>query len=468
VGVGQANLHGAEGSRLGAMRVVIARWSGPMPEASLPSRKVRPSHLPKVNYVPRIVGFGLVLVIVGSVLITQNAPLFRWGVLLLIGLAWPHIAYLRARRSAEQKRAEYLNMYVDAFLCGTLITSVQFRIWPGFLMLSGLCINDLAAGGVRLFLKGLGFVFLGIVFAALYTPVRFEPASSQVTVTLSAFGVLAYVVALGYYFNREARDLVRLKRILQDKNAELEEAHRKLRVAQADLIQSERMAALGKLAESVAHQVRNPAATIGGFAHRLQKTGGLDADAATAVEVILAEAKRLERIVVAVRDLTELPPPNRQPVAVEQVLDWVIQETREALPQVDMKKQVEPGLPDALADGALLRRAFLEVIANAGRAMPRGGEIVLAAYRQEDLIGVDIQDYGEGIAPNDLPQVFDPFFSTDPSASGLGLTIANRIISDLQGKIEIQSEVGIGTRVRIWLPTVSRLRPAEILRSLSH
>jgi len=359
-------------------------------------------------------------------------------------------------------------MYVDAFLCGTLITSVQFRIWPGFLMLSGLCINDLAAGGVRLFLKGLGFVVLGIMFAALYTPVRFEPASSQVTVTLSAFGVLAYVIALGYYFNREARDLVRLKRILQEKNAELEEAHRELRVAQADLIQSERMAALGKLADSVAHQVRNPAAIIGGFAHRLQKTGALDADAATAVEVILAETRRLERIVAAVRDLTELPPPNKQPVAVQQVLDWVIRETREALHQLEIKKQVAPGLPNVLADESLLRRAFIELIANAGRAMPRGGEIVLEAYRKEGLIGVEIQDHGEGIAPNNLPQIFDPFFSTDPSASGLGLTIANRIISDLQGKIEIQSEVGVGTRVSIWLPTVSQLRPAETLRSLSH
>lgn len=213
---------------------------------------------------------------------------------------------------------------------------------------------------------------------------------------------------------------------------------------------------LEKLATGIAHQVRNPVMTIGGFALRLQKRLAPDDTPQDWLKIILAEVRRLERMVSAIHRHTGLPRAELRRTALNAVLETVLSEWRPALDYrgIRIKYQFSRETPEVVADANLLELALANIMANAKEAMPDGGEVKLAAFRDGDRACISVQDVGVGIAPEDLPHVFDPFFSSKPLSSGLGLTTTQRIISEHKGEIKIKSTVGKGTGVRIWLNAV--------------
>jgi signal transduction histidine kinase len=210
---------------------------------------------------------------------------------------------------------------------------------------------------------------------------------------------------------------------------------------------------LEKLATGIAHQVRNPVMTIGGFALRLQKRLAPDDTPQDWLKIILAEVRRLERMVSDIHRHTGLARAELRRTALKAVLETVLSECRPAFDSqgIRIKFQFSRETPEVIADANLLELALVNIIANAREAMPDGGEVELAVFRDGDQVCISIKDVGVGIAPEDLPNVFDPFFSSKPLSSGLGLTTAQRIISEHKGQIKIRSVPGKGTEVRIWL-----------------
>jgi len=213
---------------------------------------------------------------------------------------------------------------------------------------------------------------------------------------------------------------------------------------------------LSKLAAGVAHQVRNPVMTIGGFVLRLQKRFAPDEKPQDWLKIILWEVRRLERMVSAIHRHTTLPQPELVRTSLTSVAETVLSECQKDLDYqgIRVKRRFSNGLPRVLADEDLLGLALENIVANAREAMPDGGDLEVSIVTDGGLVCLSVKDTGGGIAPEDLPNVFDPFFGLKPQASGLGLTTAHRIVSEQKGEIWINSTPGEGTEVRVCIPAV--------------
>jgi signal transduction histidine kinase len=227
-----------------------------------------------------------------------------------------------------------------------------------------------------------------------------------------------------------------------------------LKTTQAKLIRSERLAALGKLSAGVAHEVRNPVMVIGGFARRLHKQYADVEAVRKSTEVIISETERLERMVVDIENLCKLRQPILLPVSVGSMVEHLIQDLANSCQAqgIEIKVNSRTRMKEIQADEGLLRIALKNIANNAIEAMPNGGLLELDLDDGSDGLVITIKDRGVGIAPDDLPNVFDPFSTSKTRGSGLGLTAAHRIASDHGGEIAINSTLGQGTEVRILLP----------------
>jgi len=231
-------------------------------------------------------------------------------------------------------------------------------------------------------------------------------------------------------------------------------AEEELKIAQEKLIRSERLAALWKLSQGVAHEVRNPVTVIGGFARRLQAQFADNDPIREAMEIILKETERLERMVIDIETFSRLSQPVPKPLQVAAVIDACLGEFSDRLKSQGIRviKRFSEEMPTIEADKVLLQLALREVVLNAIEAMPAGGSLELNLNSQPDRLIIRIKDSGVGIRPEDLPSVFDPFFTSKTSGSGLGLATVHRIVSDHSGEVEIDSKPDEGTEVRIILP----------------
>ncbi|GAB4279930.1 MAG: hypothetical protein Kow0092_35670 [Deferrisomatales bacterium] len=213
---------------------------------------------------------------------------------------------------------------------------------------------------------------------------------------------------------------------------------------------------LGKVAEGVAHRVRNPMTTVGGFARRLRKRLAGDEEARRWADIILEEASRLEQLVADIHRYTGLPRPEPRPVSLATAAARAVADRarRLAAAGIQVAEHYPERVPPVSADPALLRVVLDNLLHNAEQAMPHGGTLRVEVEAAGDRVCAAIQDTGEGIDPEDLPYVFDPFFSSRPRAAGLGLTVARRIVWEHKGEITVESTAGAGTRVQVCFPAL--------------
>jgi signal transduction histidine kinase len=230
-----------------------------------------------------------------------------------------------------------------------------------------------------------------------------------------------------------------------------------LKSTQEKLVRAERMAALGRLSQGVAHEVRNPVMVIGGFARRLKKELAPSESAMKWLDVILAEAERLEHMVADIESFCRLPTPMPRRVDVMEILGSVVDGDRESLARQGVVVEVHAGegISPIWADEKLLELAFRNVFENSLEAMPEGGRVEVIVTARRDGLAVLFRDTGVGIASENLPNVFEPFYTSKTRGSGLGLTTVYRIVCDHGGDVTISSAVGSGTEVVISLPVGS-------------
>ena len=228
---------------------------------------------------------------------------------------------------------------------------------------------------------------------------------------------------------------------------------------QARLSRVERLATLGQVAAGIAHEIRNPLVGIGSTASLLLDDADPNDPRRADLETILDETRRLDRIVNQIIDYAR--PRSFAPVLF--ALNDVIQEVLKLLDAPLSAKQIHvtcalhPTLSPLQADRDQIKQVLLNVFQNAGEAMGRGGTLSVTAFEtrrdQEPGVTLTVTDSGAGIAPQDLPHVFEPFFTTGKHhGTGLGLAICRNIIDAHYGDIHVASQPGLGTTVRIWLP----------------
>lgn len=208
---------------------------------------------------------------------------------------------------------------------------------------------------------------------------------------------------------------------------------------------NERLAALGGLAASVAHEIRNPLTAIAGSAELLGATPDLDPQDTRLVNVIQRESNRLTDLIA---DLLAFTRP-KQPHRVELSVASAVRDTREAFSADPLNKgiRVQLRVSDDVpiyADPAQLSQVLWNLIRNAAEAMDRRGEIDIKIGREGDRCRLDIRDNGPGIPPERLERIFDPFFTTKEHGTGFGLAIVHRVVEDNGGTIDVESEPGAG------------------------
>ena len=248
-----------------------------------------------------------------------------------------------------------------------------------------------------------------------------------------------------------ALENAQLYRRLQEK---LELTREELQVVEEKLLQSQRLAALGKLSQGVAHEVRNPVMIIGGFTRRLQKRLPEGDPTREMLTPILHEVHRLEQMVVEIEDFTVLLDPDLKLRDLSAVIDQVLAEAADSLSRhrITMQRQLPAHLPQIPLDARLMGQALHHLINNAMDAMADGGQLTLAVTPEATALRLTMKDTGSGISPEDLPYVFDPFFSTKPHGTGMGLAKVYQVIRDHRGEIEINSVPQEGTEITIRLP----------------
>lgn len=228
-----------------------------------------------------------------------------------------------------------------------------------------------------------------------------------------------------------------------------------LRRLQAEVRRQEKLAALGGLAAGVAHEIRNPLSSIKGlatyFAGKFAE-GSPDRDVA---KVMSQEVDRLNRVI---GELLEFARPSDLKVRrsdINALLRHSLQLVRQdaAAKGVELAEELAPEVCDALIDPDRLAQCLLNLYLNAIHAMPDGGRLTVAGTQAEGLqVRIVVSDTGCGIAPEDMEKIFNPYFTTKPKGTGLGLAIVHKIIEAHDGRIQVESTPGKGTRFVITLP----------------
>ena len=235
-----------------------------------------------------------------------------------------------------------------------------------------------------------------------------------------------------------------------------------------ELIQrADRMASIGELASGIAHEIRNPLAGIQGAVQILAEKFPKEDPRTQVTEEIQKQIYKLERLVRDLLNYAKPVPANYLPTDINGLVDKVLSffvRQRGMPADYRIEKKLASPLPKTMIDPSSMEQAFLNIILNAQKAMPKGGTFTVSTValpqRKDDgkevrEVQIIFEDTGVGIPGENLHKIFNPFFSTRSDGTGLGLAITKNIVEQHGGKIDVQSRVNVGTKFIITLPAIN-------------
>ncbi|MDP3181871.1 MAG: ATP-binding protein [Desulfobaccales bacterium] len=250
-----------------------------------------------------------------------------------------------------------------------------------------------------------------------------------------------------------------LRQIVKQAEVILERRQEEQRQLEAQLHQSERLAALGEMTAGVAHEIRNPLGIISSTAELLKERLAHYEPQNRLAGIIVEEVNRLNEKVTEFLDFSRPRVPNLRPCDLEGVINRSLEFLQPEIERrgITVTRQYQLNGRALSVDPDLLHQAFLNILLNAIQAMPHGGQLIVSTRVARNGQGGEIrfEDHGEGIDHETLKKIFNPFFTTKEKGSGLGLPIVKSIIESHQGTIKIDSTLGQGTTVTISLPELS-------------
>jgi signal transduction histidine kinase len=261
---------------------------------------------------------------------------------------------------------------------------------------------------------------------------------------------------------RLAQHFNRMTAVLRERAEEERlRSERKTQYLQEQLIERERLAALGRMAGAIAHEVGTPLTSVLGYTQLLAKEE-LSERGRQRVKIIESQVQRMAEIIQTYLARTRGVPSERRTIEVNELVRGTIDQLRLMLRRGGHRMSFVDGSapPPIVGDLDGLHRVLVNLIQNAADAMPGGGEIVIRTEAVEPPqapfagVVIEVADSGGGIPPDVLPKIFDLFFTTKPQGrgTGMGLAICHEIVKAHRGRIDVASEVGKGTRMRVLLP----------------
>ncbi|MFZ3208624.1 MAG: GAF domain-containing protein [Geobacteraceae bacterium] len=238
----------------------------------------------------------------------------------------------------------------------------------------------------------------------------------------------------------------------------IEDVNRNLREARENLVHGEHLAVIGEMAADIAHELKGPMVSIGGFARRLEKMLPPASAERDYAETILREVVRLEKMLSDTLTFSRKATICYTTCAINELIDDSLAIVEPSLEEsgISVIKRFPPKKFSFLCDYQQLKQVFINLFFNAHEAMKSGGtlkiSVMAATVKGADAISVNIADSGGGITPEVLCNMFNPFYTTKETGTGLGLTIANRIVTNHGGKIQVNNRPGIGAEFVVLLP----------------
>jgi two-component system sensor histidine kinase PilS (NtrC family) len=368
---------------------------------------------------------------------------------------------LRQRTDDLRQLADLHQRTVESLMSGLLTTDTAGRITsfnPEAERITGLPSGEVLGRDVEEVLPGIGEV--------METGLCGGKGSTRTRITYTNAPGRELYLGLGAYILRDESRGPRGRVVIFQDVTEVVAMEEELR-------RSERLAAIGELSASIAHEIRNPLAAISGSIQLLQREAGRleGAEASTRLmQIVVRETDRLNALITDFLEFARPAPLKIEPVELSGLVEEMLVMFQAALPE---GVRVRVDVPNGLAvwgDASHLRQALWNLALNGVQAMPEGGVLRVSAApvespapqepwdgnrneeRDEGWVEVTVQDQGTGISEESLERVFDPFFTTKPEGSGLGLSTVHRSVEEHGGSLRLESSEEEGTVVRLRLP----------------
>lgn len=300
----------------------------------------------------------------------------------------------------------------------------------------------------------------------VYMSKRFSESEYTISVPMNLGKKLKGSVEVGYRKIKNGSKgnpfLTEEKRLLKTVAGELsvlirrtiaEEEKRKL---QGQLKQLERLAFVGELSAGIAHELNEPLGRILGFAQLIKKAGGLNDQQEEDIERIVKASLYTREVIKKLMLFSRQMPQQITMVNLNEVISNILYfiDVRFQTNKVRLITKLAEELPSIQADAVQMSQVIVNLTTNALHAMPQGGQLLISTQAREDGVSLIVKDTGHGMTNDIKKQIFEPFFTTKPvgQGTGLGLSVVHGIITAHQGKINVQSAPGKGTRFEILLP----------------
>jgi len=236
----------------------------------------------------------------------------------------------------------------------------------------------------------------------------------------------------------------------------------RLKKLERERLEMERWASLGMVVEEIAHQIRNPIASIGGYVKRFLKAPPSASSRSSYLDRIFQETQRLETIIQRVEEYVLISKPTFRREKIQDVVERALQTfspeaTRKGI-SLDLEARAFGGDGYLFVDNGLLMKALCHILRNSMESAARMSvgkkrkTVKVTLFERDESIGISISDKGEGISKKNLDRIFEPFFSTRPGQMGLGLTFAKRVMEEHGGEIQVESRLKRGTTVTLTFP----------------
>jgi len=263
-----------------------------------------------------------------------------------------------------------------------------------------------------------------------------------------------------------ARDLNKTNGLVSEltkSQSELKTSYEQLRSGKDDFARSEKLAYTGRIAASIAHEIRNPLTNVFLSVQQLKKGNKIKQEGLKHIEIVEGNIGRINYLITELLNCARPAKLNLQPYDIHKILKDVLETAKPklSLQKIKLTKNLTSKLPVLEIDKEQIERTFLNLIINAIEAMPRGGNLTIITELNGNFFRVKIHDTGKGILEKDIIRIFDPFFSTKHQGVGLGLSICYGIIVSHGGTIEVESKSKVGSTFTVFLPTEQRLTHAQ-------
>jgi signal transduction histidine kinase len=252
------------------------------------------------------------------------------------------------------------------------------------------------------------------------------------------------------------------KKFKEELQRQVDIAIKKLQETQAQLIQSEKLAALGEMAAIVTHEVRNPLSTIRGSTELINETIPDNHPSKKYISFVIQEVDRLNRIVTDILSFSAVPKPIFNKVNINNIIEQIclfLEASDFVKYNVQCYKDLDPNIPIIQVDIEQIKQVLLNIIQNACHFMTNSKirQIEIKTYFNTTHVFISISDTGPGIPPENINKIFEPFFTTKVKGTGLGLSISKNIINAHKGEITVKSKLGVGSTFIISLPITQQV-----------